>query len=75
MYELKITTVGSSAGVVLPRPMLDRLRVGKGDMLYALETPKGFELTPYDPKFVEQVSMAEKVIRQDRDVLRKLAKG
>jgi len=70
---LKVTTVGNSAGVVLPKEMLERLRVEKGDSLYAIETPNGIELTPYDPKFAAQMDIAERVMREDRDALRKLA--
>jgi putative addiction module antidote len=73
MHSLKITTVGNSAGVVLPREILERLHVEKGDSLYALETPNGIELTPYNPEFAKQMEAAEQVMREDRDVLRKLA--
>ena len=73
MQTLKITTVGNSTGVVLPREILDRLRVKKGDLLYVLETPNGIELTPYNPAFGKQMDVAEQVMREDRDVLRKLA--
>jgi putative addiction module antidote len=71
--KLKITTVGNSAGIVLPKDILERLRVGKGDMLFATETPDGVELRAYDPEFAEQMDIAERVMREDRDVLRKLA--
>lgn len=71
--SLKITTVGNSAGIVLPREILERLRVEKGDTLYALETPNGIELTPYDPQFAEQMEIAKSVMRDNRDLLRKLA--
>ncbi|MBI1825712.1 MAG: AbrB/MazE/SpoVT family DNA-binding domain-containing protein [Planctomycetes bacterium] len=74
MHSLKITTVGNSAGVVLPREILERLHVEKGDSLYALETPNGIELTPYNPEFAKQMDAAEKVMREDRNVLRKLGK-
>jgi len=74
MYQLKITTVGSSAGVILPKHVLEKLRVGKGDMLCLTETPDGFKITPYDKDFAEQMEAAEKVMRDDRDVLRALAK-
>jgi len=73
MHALKITTFGNSAGIVLPREILDRLHVEKGDSLYAVETPNGIELTPYNPEFVKQMEAAEQVMREDRDVLRKLA--
>ena len=71
--SLKITTVGNSTGVVLPREILERLRVSKGDRLYVLETPNGIELVPYDPEFARQMETAERVMREDRNVLRKLA--
>ena len=71
--SLKVTTVGNSAGVVLPKEILERLRISKGDRLYVLETPNGIELVPYDPDFAEQMETAERVMREDRAVLRKLA--
>ena len=70
---LKITTIGNSAGVILPKELLEKLRVAKGDTLYALETPNGIELTPYDPEFAEQVEVAKRVMRENRNLLRKLA--
>ena len=73
MTTLKVTTVGNSTGVVLPREVLEHLRVGKGDTLYVLETPKGIELSAYDPEFAAQMDAAEQVMRQDRDVLKKLS--
>jgi putative addiction module antidote len=72
--KLKITTVGNSAGVILPRELLARLRLEKGDELYALETPDGLRLTTYDPVFAAQMDVAEGIMRKDRDVLRKLAR-
>lgn len=71
--KLKITTVGNSAGIVLPREILERLRVQKGDTLFAVETPNGIELTAFDEELAEQMAVAEQVMREDRDVLRKLA--
>jgi putative addiction module antidote len=73
MVTLKLTTVGNSVGVILPKEILQRLRVGKGDTLYALETPGGIELTPYDPEFAMQMELAEQVMREDRDALKQLA--
>jgi len=58
---------------VLPKEILHRLRVDRGDTLYVIETPNGIELTPYDPEFARQMDVAERVMREDRDVLRKLA--
>ena len=73
MTKLKVTTVGSSAGVVLPKEILQRLRVSKGDTLYVIETPNGVELTAYNPEFATQMKVAEMVMREDRDVLKKLS--
>jgi len=74
MTRVKLTTVGNSLGVVLPREVLIRLRIGKGDVLAVVETPRGIELSPYDPEFERQMDLAEEIMREDRDVLRKLAK-
>jgi len=70
---VKITTVGSSAGIVLPKDVLAKLRVEKGDMLYITETPEGIQLSPYDQEFARQVEAGRKVMRRYRDALRKLA--
>jgi putative addiction module antidote len=73
MSVLKVTTVGNSVGVILPKELLERLRVGKGDSLYVIETKQGIELTPYNPELARQMEAAERVMREDRDALRKLA--
>src|SRR3546814_19463854 len=70
---LKITTIGNSAGVILPKELLARLRLDKGDELYALETPDGIRLTAFDPELAAQMEVAERVMLEDRAVLRKLA--
>ena len=71
--KLKITAIGNSAGLILPKELLARLRVDKGDELHALETPDGIRLTTYDPVLAAQMEVAEQVMREDRQLLRKLA--
>ena len=71
--RLKITTIGNSAGVILPRELLTRLRLEKGDELFALETPDGIRLTTYDPELARQMEVAEEVMRNRRTLLHKLA--
>lgn len=75
MLTFKITTVGASAGVILTKEAMAQLKVQKGDTLYLTETPDGgFRLTPYDPEFERQMSLAENIMHDDREVLRQLAK-
>ncbi|WP_149195721.1 AbrB/MazE/SpoVT family DNA-binding domain-containing protein [Luteimonas suaedae] len=71
--KLKITTIGNSAGVILPKELLARLRLGKGDELFALETPDGIKLTTFDPTLAAQMDVAEDVMRRRRTLLHKLA--
>ena len=71
--QLKITTVGNSAGIVLPKELLARLRLGKGDTLFVSELPDGIKLMPYDPTVAQQMEVAERIMREDKAVLRKLA--
>ena len=74
MLKVKITTVGNSAGVVLPKEALARMRAKKGDILYLVETPQGYTLTPYDQEFSDQMASADEVMRRYRNTLRELAK-
>ena len=71
---LKVTKIGNSAGVVLPKELLARLRIGPGDTLYATEAPDGVRLTAADPDFEAKMAAAEIIMREDRDILRVLAK-
>ncbi len=70
---LKITAIGNSFGIILPKAILEKLRVSKGDSVLAIETSNGIELTTYDGEVAHQMEIAEIVMREDRDVLRKLA--
>jgi len=74
MTSLKLTRIGNSVGVVLPKDVLARLRLGEGDAVYLTESPDGYRLTPYDAEFERQMRTAEKVMRENRGVLRQLAK-
>ena len=71
--QLKVTKIGNSAGVVLPKELLARLRVGPGDLIYATESPDGVRLTAANPDFEAKIALAEKLMREDRDILRVLA--
>ena len=74
MQHLKITTIGNSAGVILPKEMLARLNVDKGDLLSVVDTPNGVELSAYDPTFDHQMEVARGIMRRYRNALRELAK-
>jgi len=74
MTSLKLITIGSSTGVVIPKEMLVRLKVQKGDTLYAIETPEGYLLTPYDPAIEEQLKVGQRFMKDYRDTFKTLAK-
>lgn len=71
---LKITQIGNSLGVILPKELLAKLRVGKGDQLFLTETPSGFQIQEHNSEFAHQMELAEIVMRKHRDVLALLAK-
>ncbi|MDE3016258.1 MAG: AbrB/MazE/SpoVT family DNA-binding domain-containing protein [Pseudomonadota bacterium] len=73
MTTLKITTIGNSVGVILSKELLTKLHVDKGDTLYATDIPGGIELRPYDTEFVNDMDMVDRIIGENRNVLRKLA--
>ena len=74
MTTLKITSVGNSAAVLLPKELLAKLGVDTGEFLQAIETENGIELTAYDPTFDAQMKVAEEIMHENRDLLRRLAK-
>ena len=74
MLKLKVTGIGTSLGVVLPKEALARLKVDKGDSLYLTESPDGYRVTPYDPEFERIMASAKKMSRRYRNALRQLAK-
>ena len=74
MHALKLTQIGNSVGVILPKEVLARLKLSKGDTLHVTETPDGIALTPYDPSFEAQVELGREFMREYRDTFRALAK-
>jgi putative addiction module antidote len=74
MTTLKLTRHGTSTGTIIPKEMLTRLKVEKGDVLYAIETPEGYLLTPYDPAIDEQLKAGRRFMKDNRDTFKALAK-
>ena len=73
MNKTSIIKIGNSEGLILAKELLSKMKIGKGDDVYITETPNGFEISPYDPDFARTMDVAEQVMREDRDVLKKLA--
>ncbi|MEN9360399.1 MAG: hypothetical protein RL095_1934 [Verrucomicrobiota bacterium] len=71
---LKIISIGNSLGVILPKEILAQLQVEKGDKIFLTDTPDGFRVGQYTNELEEAMDLAESIMRQDRDVLRELAK-
>jgi len=72
--KLKLRAVGTSTGVLLPKEMLIRLKLRKNDTLFAVETPEGYLLTPYDPEVERQLKKGREFMAKYRDTFRALAK-
>ena len=69
----KVIAIGNSAGIIFPKEILARLNVQKGDLLYITDGPEGVRLTPFDQEFATQMEAAREVMRENRDVLQRLA--
>ena len=74
MHVLKLTQVGNSVGVILPKDALARLHLEKGDTLYLSEAPDGYRLSVVDPAFEQQMAAARKIMKRYRNTLAELAK-
>lgn len=71
---LKITRIGNSAGIILPREMLAHLGAGVGETLSVVTTPGGIELRADEPDFAAQMAAAREVMERRKRALRELAK-
>ena len=74
MSALKLTQIGNSVGVILPKEVLARLKLGKGDTVFITEAANGAMLTPYDPALDEQLQIGREFMREYRDTFHQLAK-
>lgn len=74
MHALKLTQIGNSVGVILPKEVLAKLKLEKGDTLYLTDSPDGMRITPHDPVFEDQMQSARDIMKARRAVLRELAK-
>ena len=74
MNTLKITQIGNSLGVILPKEFLAKMKLGKGDELFVSENPNGLTITPHNLEFERKMEVARKIMKDNRAVLRELAK-
>lgn len=74
MSALKLTQIGNSVGVILPKEVLARMKLGKGDTVFLTEAANGMTLTPYDPELEEQLKLGREFMREYRDTFHQLAK-
>lgn len=74
MHALKLTQIGNSVGVVLPKEILARLKLEKGDTVFLTDSPDGYTITPYDPALAEQLEAGREFMREFRDTFHELAK-
>jgi putative addiction module antidote len=71
---LIITRIGNLAGIVSRKDVLARLHVGPGDVLYLTEAPDGVRLMAVDLDFAAKMDAAERIMRENHDILRELAR-
>ena len=74
MFKLKLTQIGNSVGMILPKEVLARLKLEKGDTIYVTEAPDGYRITPHSAEFETQMKTAREIMKKRRAVLRELAK-
>jgi putative addiction module antidote len=74
MHTLKLTQIGNSVGVILPKEALARLKLEKGDAIFMTEAPEGFAFTPYDSALEEQLVAGREFLREFHDTFHQLAK-
>ena len=74
MHTPKLTQIGNSVGVILPKEALARMKLQKGETVFLTESVDGFILTPYDPALEEEITAGREFMREYRDTFHQLAK-
>ena len=74
MHTLKLTQIGNSVGVILPKEALARMKLQKGETVFLTESVDGFILTPYGPALEEEITAGREFMREYRDTFHQLAK-
>jgi putative addiction module antidote len=74
MQTLKVTQIGNSLGVILPKEILARLKVEKGDQIFMTEAPDGYRVTPYRASAEAQLQAGKQFMHDYRETFRELAK-
>ena len=72
--ETVVRAIGNSAGVTIPKEMLDRYDLAAGDAIFLQETPDGILVTAHDPAFAEAMAVANSVGKRYRNALNALSK-
>jgi len=72
--EVKITRIGTSAGIILPKAALERLHAEKGQKLFLTEVPGGLRISRFNPEFKRQMRYAYEAMDLFPDALKELAK-
>jgi putative addiction module antidote len=73
--KIEIKKIGNSDGLILPRELMQRLDLKRGQQLHIIELAGGgFQVLPYDPDFEKTMDIAEEVMDEYRDTLAALAK-
>ena len=74
MHKSKLTQIGNSVGIVLPKEVLAHLKLDKGDVVAIVPTPTGAELRSYDPEFESDMKKVDGILKRYRNAFRELAK-
>ena len=75
MTVLKVTKIGNSVGVIIPKELLEVLHIKAGDKVFASIAPEAsVQLSPYDPEFEKAMEAFDKTRRKYRNAFRELAK-
>ncbi len=71
--QLRLRQAGGSVSATLPKDIVDRMRLRAGDEVFAIDTPDGILITPYDEATAKALEAGRDAARRYRNALRRLA--
>ncbi|MBF8246730.1 MAG: AbrB/MazE/SpoVT family DNA-binding domain-containing protein [Rickettsia sp.] len=71
----KIRNIGHSQGIIIPKEILNKYNISCGEEVFLQAEENGIKITPYDDELATQLEIAKKIMQENKDVLRQLAKS
>jgi len=69
---LRVMASGNTLCLHIPKALVTRMRLSKGDGVYAHEIPNGYAITSFVEEFARDMDLSDEALDRDREMLQVL---